>query len=170
VRASGPANLQAVGGNIYLTQVDSGVKALANAGGITAWFASPAKLTSTCDLQSNDGDIVVYLPRQLAVTIDASVQMGSEHSLIVDPAFPLKVSYDVSSLSPRVIRAEGTLNGGGEVLRLRTVAGNIRLALSDTNKQIQIYKTQMDQLKQQMDLQLRILEKSQQSSEGSSQP
>lgn len=170
VRASGPANLQTVGGSIYLTQVDSAVKASANAGGITAWFVSPAKLTSTCELQSNDGDIVVYLPRQLAVTIDASVQMGDEHRLIVDPAFPLKVSYDDSSITSRTIRAEGALNGGGEVLRLRTVAGDIRVALSDTNKQIQIYKTQMEQLQQQLDSQLRALEKSQQSSADSSQP
>lgn len=170
VRASGPANLQTVGGSIYLTQVDGAVKALANAGGITAWFVSPAKLTSTCELQSNDGDIVVYLPRQLAVTIDASVQMGDEHRLIVDPAFPLKVSYDNSSLSSRTIRAEGALNGGGEVLRLRTVAGNIHLALSDTNKQIEMYKTQMEQLQQQLDSQLRALEKSQQLSTDSSQP
>jgi DUF4097 and DUF4098 domain-containing protein YvlB len=170
VRASGPANLQTVGGSIYLTQVDSAVKALANAGGITAWFVSPAKLTSTCELQSSDGDIVVYLPRQLAVTIDAAVQMGDEHRLIVDPAFPLKVSYDNSSLSSRTIRAEGALNGGGEVIRLRTVAGNIRLALSDTNKQIEMYKTQMEQLQQQLDSQLRALEKSRQASTDSSQP
>lgn len=170
VRASGPANLQTVGGSIYLTQVDSAVRASANAGGITAWFASPAKMTGACELQSNDGDIVVYLPRQLAVTIDASVQMGDEHRLIVDPAFPLKVSYDNSSLSSRTIRAEGALNGGGEILRLRTVAGNIRLAVSDTSKQIEMYKAQMKQLQEQLDSQLRALEKSQQSSTDSSQP
>jgi hypothetical protein len=96
--------------------------------------------------------------------------MGDEHRLIVDPAFPLKVSYDDSTLGSRAIRAEGSLNGGGEVLRLRTVAGNIHLALSDTNKQIQIYKTQMEQLQQQMELQVRTLEKSQQESTDSSQP
>jgi DUF4097 and DUF4098 domain-containing protein YvlB len=158
VRVSGPTNLQTSGGSIYLTQVDSAVKASAAAGGITAWFVSPPKGSGSCDLASNDGDIVIYLPREMPVTIDARVQMGDDHRVIVDPAFPLKVSYDDSSSGPRTVRAEGALNGGGEVIRLRTVAGNIRLAVSDTNKQIQLYKEQMLQLQQKLEFQLRQLE------------
>lgn len=168
VRVSGPTNLQTSGGSIYLTQVDSAVKASAAAGGITAWFVSPPKGSGSCELDSNDGDIVIYLPRQLPVTIDAKVQMGDDHRVIVDPAFPLKVSYDDSSRGSRSVRAEGALNGGGEVIRLRTVAGNIRLALSDTSKQIQLYKEQMQQLQQRLDFQLRALE--QQSAQDIPQP
>lgn len=158
VRLSGPTNLQTTGGSIYLTQVDSAVRASAAAGGITAWFVGPPKGLGGCELASNDGDIVVYLPRQLAVTIDARVQMGDDHRVIVDPAFPIKVSYDDSSSGSRTVRAEGALNGGGEVIRLRTVAGNIRLALADSTKQMQLYKEQMRQLQQQLELQLRVLE------------
>ena len=158
VRLSGPTNLQTTGGSIYLTQVDSAVKASAAAGGITAWFVAPPKGSGACELASNDGDIVVYLPRQLAVTIDARVQMGDDHRVIFDPVFPLKVSYDDSSSGPRTVRAEGALNGGGDVIRLRTVAGNIRLVVSDTSKQIQLYKEQMQQLQQNLELQLRALE------------
>ncbi len=160
VRVSGPTNLETADGSIYLTQVDNAVKASTEAGGITAWFVSPAKLPSMCELQSGDGDIVVYLPRQLPITIDARIQMGDEHRVFVDPAFPLKVSYDNASNGVRMVRAEGELNGGGEVLRLRTVAGNIRLVLSDTAKQVEIYKQQMDQLQQKLDRQLRQLERS----------
>jgi hypothetical protein len=58
------------------------------------------------------------------------------------------------------VRAEGELNGGGEVLRLRTVEGNIRVALSDSNKQIQIYKQQMEQLQQKLQTQIRMIEQS----------
>ena len=158
VRVSGPTNLQTAGGSIYLTQVDSAVRASAAAGGITAWFVAPPKGSGGCELASNDGDIVVYLPRQLPVTIDAKVQMGDDHRVIVDPAFPLKVSYDDSSRGPRTVHAEGALNGGGEVIRLRTVAGNIRLALADSTKQMQLYKEQMRQLQQQLEIQLRALE------------
>jgi len=174
VRLSGPTNLQSVGGSIYLTQVDSAVKASTSAGGITAWFVSPSKQPGTCELQSDDGDIVVYLPRQLPVTIDAQIQLGDEHRVSFDPAFPLKVSYDSSSNGARSVRAEGELNGGGEVLRLRTVAGNIRVAVSDASKQMQLYKQQMEQLQQQMqqqmESQLRALEDSQQSSDAPPQP
>jgi DUF4097 and DUF4098 domain-containing protein YvlB len=155
VRLSGPTNLETAGGSIYLTQVDSSVRASALAGGITAWFVAPQ---SPCELESNDGDIVVYLPRQIPVTIDARIQMGDDHRVIVDPAFPLKVSYDDSARGERMVRAEGALNGGGELIRLRTVTGNIHVALSDANKQGQIYKEQMEQLRRQIEAQMRLLE------------
>ncbi|HTU34855.1 MAG TPA: DUF4097 family beta strand repeat-containing protein [Candidatus Acidoferrum sp.] len=153
VRVSGPTDLQTTGGSIYLTQVDSSVKATALAGGITAWFASSPKTEGSCDLQSNDGDIIVYLPRMLPVTIDGQIQMGYDHRVIVDPAFPLKVSYDTMANGERLLRVKGSLNGGGEVIHLRTIAGNIRLALSDQEKQMQLYKEQMDQLQRQLQMQ-----------------
>ncbi|MFZ3215179.1 MAG: hypothetical protein WA192_03885 [Candidatus Acidiferrales bacterium] len=167
VRASGPTNLETSGGSIYLTQVDSAVKASTGAGGITAWFVSPAKMPSQCELQSGDGDIVVYIPRELPVTIDAQVQSGEEHRVIFDPAFPLKISHDSAPDGGAWIRAEGDLNGGGEVIRLRTVAGNIHVVLSDAGKQMQLYKQQMEQLQQKLQLQLRMLQQSQQAMENS---
>ena len=161
VRISGPTNLETGGGSIYLTQVDGAVKASTGAGAITAWFSSPnGRESGACELQSTDGDIVVYIPRQMPITIDARIQRGDEHREIVDPAFALKVSYDDNSNGPRTVHAEGALNGGGEVLRLRTVEGNIRVALSDTNKQVQLYKQQMEQLQQKLQTQIRIIEQS----------
>ena len=154
VRVIGPTNLETSGGSIYLTQVDSPVKASTSAGGITAWFVSPPKSSGTCDLQSSAGDIVVHMPRNLAVTIDAEVALGNEHRVIVDPAFPLRISYDDSSNGARTVRAEGSLNGGGPLVRLRTVDGNIRFELSDVSKQLEIYKQQMEQLQQQLQAQL----------------
>jgi hypothetical protein len=68
--------------------------------------------------------------------------------VIVDPAFPLKVSYDDLKGS-HTVRAEGDLNGGGELLKLRTVAGNIRFVLSDANTQMEMSRQQMQQLQQQ---------------------
>lgn len=160
VRVSGPTNLETGGGSIYLTQVDGMVKASTGAGGITAWFVTSPKRPGACDLQSADGDIVVYLPKQLPVTIDAQIMQGNEHRVIADPAFPLKVSYDEAADGSRRIRAEGALNGGGQVLRLRTVAGNIQLILSDSSKQVEIYKKQMEQLQQKLATQLRMVEQS----------
>ena len=155
VRVVGPTDLETPGGSIYLTQVDSPVKASTGAGGITAWFVSPPK-SGTCDLQSSAGDIVVHMPRDLAVTIDAEVEFGGDHRVIVDPAFPLKVFYDDSSKNSHAVRVEGSLNGGGELLRLRTVAGNIQFVLSDSNKQLEIYRQQMEKLQQQLQSQLRM--------------
>jgi hypothetical protein len=151
VRTFGPTDLETSGGSIYLTQVDSAVKASTSDGGITAWFVTPTKTSGTCELQSSAGDITVHLPRELPVTIDALVMNGDDHRVIVDPAFPLKVSYDDSSKGAHIVRAEGDLNGGGEILKLRTVAGNIRFVLSDANAQSEMSRQQMLQLQQQME-------------------
>jgi len=45
-------------------------------------------------------------------------------------------------------------------LRLRTVAGNIRLMLSDADKQLVMYRQQMEQLEQNLRMQMRLLEQS----------
>ncbi len=117
VRTFGPTDLETSGGSIYLTQVDSAVKASTSDGGITAWFVAPKKAPGVCELQSSSGDIIVHLPRELPVTIDALVMHGGDHRVIVDPAFPLKVSYDDLKGS-HTVRAEGDLNGGGELLKV----------------------------------------------------
>jgi hypothetical protein len=158
VRVSGPTNLETSGGSIYLTEVDGAVKASTGAGAITAWFVTPGKMPGQCELQSGEGDIVVYIPRQLPVTIEAQVQSGEEHHVIFDPAFPVKISREAAANGDEWIRTEGALNGGGEVIRLRTVAGNIHVMVSDTNKQVQLYKQQMEQLQQKLQLQLRMLQ------------
>ena len=150
VRMVGPTDLETGGGSIYLTQVDSPVKASTSAGGITAWFVAPSKSSGKCELQSNAGDIVVHLPRELPITVDAQVDDGDSNFVIVDPAFPLKVTHgDPSTGAHAVVHAYGALNGGGELLRLRTVAGNIRFVLSDADKQVELYKQQMAQLQKQ---------------------
>lgn len=155
VHVTGPTNLQTGNGSIYLTKVDSSVKAWTEAGGITAWIVRPVSAGSSCDLQSKDGDIVVYMPPELQATIDAEIQLGERHRLIVDPALPIKVSYGESGSGEQIVRAEGALNGGGEVFHLRTVAGNIRLIASDSAKQMEMYREQMEQLEQKLQMQLR---------------
>ena len=160
-RLAGPTQLETGDGSIYLTQVQSPVRASTGTGGITAWFVPEAKLASASELESGDGDIVVYLPKWLPLTIDAQIQLGDEHHVIADPAFPLKISYVGSEGGARVVHAEGLLNGGGGVLKLRTVAGNIRLILSDTCLQLQkqIYTQQMEHLQKQIETQMRIVQK-----------
>ena len=124
---------------------------------------------------SDGGDIVVYLPRDLPVTIDARIQMGDDHHVIADPAFPLKVSYDDSVEGTRSVRAEGALNGGR---RIAEVANGLRRYSRGCERheasKIEIYKQQMQELQQQMQeqiqLQLRALQQSQDSGETQPRP
>ena len=154
VKSLGPTVLDTGAGSVYLTQVQNAVRASTGAGGITAWFGPDAKLTSACRLAAQDGDIVVYLPKSIAINVDAQVELGSGHRVIVDPAFPLKVTYGDPDEGSRAVRAEGALNGGGATLVLRTVSGNIRLMLNDAEHE----KQQMDMLQQQMEKMRKQLE------------
>ncbi len=155
VRVTGPTNLQTSGGNIYLTQVDGTVKASTGNGGITAWFVTPVKTPSTCEFQSGDGDIIVYIPRQLPVTIDALMPSDSDHQFFVDPSLRLLVTRNTMPNDSATLHAIGSQNGGGEVVHLRTISGNIRLIASDASKQLEIYKTQMQQLEESLQNQWR---------------
>jgi DUF4097 and DUF4098 domain-containing protein YvlB len=168
-RASGAAHLESSNGNIYVTQVDGPVKASTETGGITAWFVSPAKSDDVSELESSNGDIVVYLSRALPVTIDAQVEKGQNHGFSVDPAFPIKVHYEYGA-NGRVARAEGMLNGGGETLRLRTVDGNIRFVLTDLNEQMHMFRQQMEGLQKQLDQLQSLLQPSQQVNSDPRQP
>jgi TonB family protein len=130
------------GGGIVLRQSDEPLHVSANSGGITAWLREipRPKIAGDIDVQkprrasqlfSTDGDIIVYIPRKLAATIDAIVEQGNGHRIAVDPSLPVNVRYRDSGDGVRTIYGAGQLNGGGEVLHLKTVSGNIVLRLGD---------------------------------------
>ena len=128
------------GGGIVLRQADAPLHVSANSGGITAWLrdvpgpATPRdsrvqKPRGASQLFSTEGDIVVYIPRELAATIDAIVEQGSGHRIAADPSLPIKINYEDSGNGVRTIHGAGRLNGGGEIFHLKTVSGNIVLRL-----------------------------------------
>jgi TonB family protein len=78
-------------------------------------------------LSSGSGDIVVFLPRNLAATIEASVENGGADRIEADSA--LGLNMETHEDGP--VRASGTLNGGGALLKLRSNAGKIRLQYVD---------------------------------------
>lgn len=138
----GPTLLDSGDGSICLTNVQGAIRASTTVGTITAWFIPEGKLRGPSQLESGAGDILIYLPRELAITIDATVESPA-HSLLgesaktatridADPAIPLKLTYAGSGPAAKLVRAEAALNGGGEVLRLKTATGNIRLRYSDS--------------------------------------
>lgn len=145
VRLAGPTQLQTNGGSIYLTSIQGAVRAATAAGGITAWIPAAVRLQGASQLESSHGDILVYIPREQAITIEASIEGGGDHRIDAPDDVPLKI---VSGGTPgsRRLRAEVALNGGGEVLRLRALHGNIRLRFSDDFQALyeRIYKAQME--------------------------
>jgi TonB family protein len=130
---SGPMDVESNGGSICLTRVSGAVKAATGSGTITAWInpdgsmqtASSVRLSGASQLTSGAGDIVVFLPRNLAANIEAVVESGGEHRIEADPALALQI--EPSAQSSGQVRAAAELNGGGPMLRLKTTGGRIKL-------------------------------------------
>jgi TonB family protein len=134
---SGPMQVESSGGSICLTRVADAVQAATSGGTITAWINPDAtsgsgtvRLGGASQLTSGNGDIIVFLPRNLAATIDATVTAGGERHIEADPALHLIVQGPNNGPGP--IHALATLNGGGAPLKLRTTAGKIRLQFLDS--------------------------------------
>ena len=82
-------------------------------------------LSGASQLISGAGDIVVFLPRNLAANIEAVVEHGGEHRIEADPALALQVARSAQASGP--LKAVAALNGGGPMLKLKTTGGKIKL-------------------------------------------
>jgi hypothetical protein len=127
--ARGRVVAETEGGSIDLLQLEAGVRASTSDGRIVAEFDAGAKTFAASQLETSMGDVLVYLPAGLPLTIDAAIDAAAGHHIVTD--FPLSILGDKEDFSERTIRGHGTLNGGGEVLRIRTVAGNIEIRKLD---------------------------------------
>lgn len=154
---SGPLEVETSGGGICLTRVSNVVRAATGNGNITAWITpDPGNSSRTVglpgpsQLSSGTGDIVVFLPRNLAVTIDANVENGGLDRIEADPALGLNVdSHDAGRM-----HASGSLNGGGALLKLRSTAGKIRLQYVD--EQMALRKSLQEEQKRRLEEKLRL--------------
>ncbi len=133
---SGPMEVESNGGSICLTGASGAVQAATSGGSITAWInpnappgKGPVRLEASSQLTSGTGDIIVYLPRDLAVNIDALVANGTEQFIEADSALHLTMQGPPNGIGP--VHAVASLNGGGAPLKLRTTGGKIRLQFLD---------------------------------------
>lgn len=139
ITVSGPMEVESNGGSICLTRVAGAVQAATAGGTIQAWINPDAgssggkvSLAGASQLSSGAGDIIVFLPRNLAANIDALVENGGLSRIDADPALLLNIQ-PMGNRGGSSVRATGALNGGGEVLKLRTTVGKIRLQFLDAD-------------------------------------
>ncbi len=120
--ARGPVIANTGGGSIELYKLMQGARAETGAGPITAEFLGAGSTDSI--LETSVGDVIVYVGPQAKVTVKAELDMANGHKIRSD--FPdLKISSDGGEYGPKNYYAQGSLNGGGPVLRVRTMSGNI---------------------------------------------
>ncbi len=118
--------VQTAGGSIRLSKCAGPVRAETAAGTIVARIAATRGAWAASVLETNAGDIIVFLPDDLAVTIRALIEQASTRHTI-SSEFPLTLRPRAQAPGPRELRGEGAINGGGPLLELRTVSGNIEI-------------------------------------------
>jgi DUF4097 and DUF4098 domain-containing protein YvlB len=119
----GPAEMETGGGTIELNGVPS-ARAETGAGGITAKFVAANGEHHDSELETSAGDITVYLAPNVNLSVRASIEVANGHNIRSD--FPdIRVTTEGGDYGPKTVTAEGSLNGGGPVLKVRTTTGDI---------------------------------------------
>lgn len=137
----GPAEIQTGGGSIHLSSAKGHVHAQTGGGGIELYGVPSARVETGAGgivvkfvktgapaadsrLETSAGDITVYIEPDVALSVRASVDLGNGHRITSD--FPdIHVASEGDQWGPRTLNAEGKLNGGGPVLKVRTTTGDI---------------------------------------------
>jgi DUF4097 and DUF4098 domain-containing protein YvlB len=121
--ANGRVRAQTGGGSIQLDGATS-VQAETSAGGIVVKLVSAAGVRDNSTLETSAGDITVYLANDLAVSVRAEIEAANGHMIRSDFS-DIRVSSEGGQWGPKTVTAEGQLNGGGPVLKVRTNSGNV---------------------------------------------
>jgi DUF4097 and DUF4098 domain-containing protein YvlB len=123
--AKGRVQAETGGGSIQLDGATS-VQAETSAGGIIVKLLSSdgAGGRNNSTLETSAGDITIYLANDLAITIRAEIEIANGHTIRSDFS-DIHVSTEGGEYGPRTVTAEGQLNGGGQVLKVRTNSGNV---------------------------------------------
>lgn len=157
---AGPMDVESSGGSICLTRVSGSVRAATDSGTITAWInpessekhSETVGLPGASQLTSGEGDIVVFLPKNLAANIEAIVENGGARRIEADPALSLQVGK--AAQGSGTVKAWASLNGGGAVLRLKTTGGKIKLQYLDS--EIALWESMMRDQSARMERELRV--------------
>jgi DUF4097 and DUF4098 domain-containing protein YvlB len=123
---AGAAEIETGGGSIHIGPVMGGVRAETGAGAIMAKLASGGVPFTDSKLETQVGDIVVYVPAGLGVNVRAAVESARSYGIRSEFG-ELKITSHSGNLGPREFYAEGNLNGGGPLLHVHTSTGNIEI-------------------------------------------
>jgi len=124
--SAGPIRAQTGSGSIHCFKVTRSVRAETGAGGITAEFMTMNGKFSDSVLDTGVGDIVVYLPSDLKVSVHASIDVATTRNAITSDLPGIHIQSEGGDYGPREMSAEGDLNGGGPTLKLHTSTGKIQ--------------------------------------------
>ncbi len=121
--ARGPVQVTTGGGSVELYKLSQGAQVETGAGPITVEFVGNRGFTDSF-LHTASGDVTVCFTGNLPVSVHATADMASGRGIFSE--FPgLNITKQGGDFGPKSMSAEGRLNGGGPVLRIRTTIGQI---------------------------------------------
>jgi len=123
VNSAGVVKAESGGGAIELWGVPA-AHVETGAGAIVAKFVAANGGKTDSLLETGVGDITIYLMPNVNLTVRASIEASTGHRITSDFS-EIRVSSEGGDYGPRLVSAEGSLNGGGPVLKVRTTMGNI---------------------------------------------
>jgi hypothetical protein len=128
IEVGGGKNIQCEtdAGTIRLKGADGALRA-ATANGMILAEVRPGATLGHSILAASKGDIIVYLPSNLAVTVKAQSAPGEGPGAGMAGRILSEFGEIHSWRDRRSVRAEGRLNGGGPVLELAVAGGTIHL-------------------------------------------
>jgi DUF4097 and DUF4098 domain-containing protein YvlB len=100
------------------------VQAETSAGGIIVKLLSSTGVRNNSTLETSAGDITVYLASDLPISIRAEIEIANGHTIHSDFS-DIHVSTEGGDYGPKTVTAEGQLNGGGPMLKVRTNSGSV---------------------------------------------
>ncbi|MBI1925900.1 DUF4097 family beta strand repeat protein [Candidatus Poribacteria bacterium] len=130
----GEVEVETSGGSIHIASVKGNVTARTSGGGIRVEEAGQVIATTSggsieahisrqpkgdCALETSGGSVTAYLADDIAVNVDAQTSGGR---VSTDLPVAMTVQGEMSKN-----KLQGTINGGGPLLKLRTSGGNMRL-------------------------------------------
>jgi len=121
----GSAEVTTGGGSIRVGSVSGGIHAETGSGPIITTLSRGGVPLTESRFETSVGDITLYIPDGLAVTVRAAVEWGRSAGISSEFA-GIKITKS-GSYGPSEFYAEGSLNGGGPVLHVHTSTGSIAI-------------------------------------------
>jgi DUF4097 and DUF4098 domain-containing protein YvlB len=120
--SKGPVRASTSGGSIEVRDARAGVTAKTSGGSVTAELNVAKGADATTELETAGGDVTVYIPDNLSVTIEARIRRTKGGKYAIHSDFPIPGGIE---LTGDKARATLELGGGGDRIRLRTSQGDI---------------------------------------------
>jgi DUF4097 and DUF4098 domain-containing protein YvlB len=123
--ARGGVRCESGAGPIFLKGIEGPIRAVTSAGSIQAELLGTARALFDSDIQTWQGDVTLSLPESLPLTIRAVVD--NSRGSRIRSELPLRVYREAEDAGRPVEIGEGTVAGGGSLIKIRTLDGHITI-------------------------------------------